>query len=561
VSRDQQSSAIESEAAADRPRRGPPSRRLASAFWIGLPAVLAGGIWMICHAASWHGFSGGDVFEYASIARNMASGRGYTANSLWLNDLPVGSPPYAYPLHRSPLACAYLVPGVALAGDTAWSILAPTLLLYMGLAVWVKWLGGRLAGRLAGICALALFLTNYNVLAFALSGLPTLLFGAIVTGLLVLLGAEPLSARRAALAGVLAGIGYLTRPNMLFVAAGVMAVLLVRRRPGFRAIAACLVATLVTVSPYLVANYRHTGSLLGNSRKYVTLFETDAFPGSTIHETLAPPEPLAFYREHPDQFARKVARQAAELPRTWWTAFRLAVLVFAVVGACVPGGDPRESRLRDLLLGAAAGQAACDLLTVSISRFWIPLVPVACALAGAGLARSLDRLWAWRRWTAVLLAAGVLGVAVRPWWHLSPVLRDNYGPRPDRQIALAVAELSADREQLVAAFNSAAIAWFGDRRTINLPGDPGELLAVDERVGRIACVVAGGPGHPEWLRRFEAHPELSRRFHPVRTVEWEGRVVARIFGRSDRLVLGTHDRHMRAARGVGDHRDDMDVPR
>ena len=521
--------------ASETERGGPPqhlSRAANAAVW-GVPILIACLIWIVCFAVFWHDFSGGDVFEYADIARNVVLGRGYIAQSLWLNDLPVGSPPYDYPLHRSPLSSAYLIPGIAMGGETTLAILVPSLLLFAVLAGWTGWLGTKLSDGLAGVCAAALYLTNANVLVSALSGLPTLLFGAIVTALIVVLSAESISRRRAAAAGLLAGMGYLTRPNMAFVTLGLLVLLVLRRRLGIAGVGLLLGGVLLVVAPSLLANYWHSGTLLANSRKYVTLFETAAFPGASIHDYPQPPDPLAFYRAHPGEFVAKVARQAAALPRTWWTAFRLATLLFVVVGVFAPGGDARESRLRELALGAALGQICSDLLTVTISRFWIPLVPVACILAGSGLARTLTALWRQSQASSLFVAAAVVALSIRPWWGLVPaVLRDEFEPKPHRAVARAVAQLARDPRGIVAASDPASIAWYADRRVLNLPREPDGLLHAEKKLGPISWLVVRWPERREWIQSLFGHPDLKDQFRAVHDVRVRGEIVARIFRRS-----------------------------
>ncbi len=175
-----------------------------------------------------------DAYITFRYARNLATGLGFVYNP---GEHVIGT---TTPLYTMLLAALYLaglhdLPRVALVVNAA-ADAATTAILY----VFASRLGfGRWAAYLA-----ALFALCSGSIAFAASGMETSVFVLFVVGALVAVGLE-----RPGLAGALAGLATLTRPDGLLVVALVLGRYVVARRlPPARAI----VGVVVPLLPWLV---------------------------------------------------------------------------------------------------------------------------------------------------------------------------------------------------------------------------------------------------------------------------------------------------------------------
>ena len=509
------------------------SRTIVTGAVVAFVAALV--LWWVCYLTCWGDFQRtSDALEYADIARNVVVGRGYVTRGILPSDLPVARPPFDYPVHRSPLGCLYLVPSVAIGGTHPLAVLVPSMVLYAVLAAAVWWLGVRLFGITAGVCAGLLFLGNYNLLFHALTGYPTLLFAALVTAVLVVAVVARPRAATVIVLGLLIGLAYLTRPNALAIGAGLCAVLVLDRRYGPRPTLGLIGVALLTVLPYLVMNGHHTGSPLANSRKYIMLFNTPMFPGYSATGFVQPPEPLVFFWNHPGEFAYKVWVNVRALPISAWGACRATGVVFALVGLAIAGRRDTTRRLRLALLGVAVGQAACDVLTVSEARFLIPLVPIVTLFAGCGLAYALHVIYRKQRTLAVLVALAVAMVTVRGWRLFPALLAAELGPKGQRTLADAVGHAVADPDARIAVETPEPVTWYADQWTLHLPIVPEEFLKAETYLGPVDWVVITSDAQRrKWRRSRAVRPDLNRRMALETRVPLAGGGVADIWRLSD----------------------------
>ena len=166
-----------------------------------------------------------------------------------------------------------------------------------------------------GFVATALLLANYNVLLHAQTGYPTMLFAVVLTVLLAVLNWGSTSWSVAMLAGGIIGLGYLVRPNMLAIAIPVLLLRSVERPGGARFASLSAVTALLVVSPYLAMNVNATGSLLGSSQGYIVLIDTPLYEQSSIYGYVAPPAPMAYFRQNPGALVDKIVLNLTVTPK------------------------------------------------------------------------------------------------------------------------------------------------------------------------------------------------------------------------------------------------------
>ena len=187
-----------------------------------------------------------DADQYLQIARNLADGDGY---SLIFPQLELHATAFRPPLYPAILS----VPAWLFGPDVLWPSRLLSLLLGLAVVAAVVWLVGRIASPTAALVT-GLLVALYPPL---IANDTVTLTEPLALLLLVLL-LIALDTPRPCLAGLLAGLILLTRPNAYLVV--LVAALAVWRLVGWRKAAACVGVALVVVSPWAIRNQIEMGS-------------------------------------------------------------------------------------------------------------------------------------------------------------------------------------------------------------------------------------------------------------------------------------------------------------
>ena len=362
-----------------------PGSRLLTLFLV-LCGMVGLGLWY--DLAAFRNLSTIEGMDQAQLARNIASGRGFStgfirpfAVSLQRKHAAPAAPPAA-PAELAPDVSNAPVYPVLLAGllrlmpfaypDTVaakqFSIHAPDLwiaLFNQSLFALGVWLLFRLARRLldepAAWVTAAVFAGSDLFWRFSLSGTSTLLLTVLLIGLAEVLSridvAGPNEAapatpetslvRLAALAGAVAGVAGLTRYSFALLIIPVVAYLaaLVTPRRNLL-ITASVVTFLAVLSPWLIRNQLLTGSPLG-AAGYAFLEGTSLFPGLDLERTLNPDFSLMeggdVWRKGITGLREILEKDFIRLGGSWVTALFLA-------GLLIPFRSPVLGRLRMFVL-------------------------------------------------------------------------------------------------------------------------------------------------------------------------------------------------------------------
>jgi 4-amino-4-deoxy-L-arabinose transferase-like glycosyltransferase len=365
---------------------------------------------------------GGDGLEFHTLARQLAAGQGYV-EPLFLAPahLPTADKPPLYPLL---LAAPGLFGATSVtANRVTSSVIGATLVIALGL------LGRRVAGPRAGLVAAALGAVYPALVTFGGGVRSESLYAPLLA--FTLLAAYRLRDRpgyaRAALLGVIVGLATLTRSEaVVLVVLAPIAAAGVRRR----ALAVCVVACLLVLSPWLARNWVTLGTpvlstnaggliygsncerayytdLTGTWACYPPLRATRSLNEVQLASRLAR-RGLRYARDHA---ARVPAVVAVRLLRTWdlwspWGASRLEaviddsnpaveragvivfylVLALAIVGAVsvAQRGAGLAVLIVPVLLASFTG-----MLAYGTSRFRVPADVALLTLAGVAIARVL----------------------------------------------------------------------------------------------------------------------------------------------------------------------------
>jgi 4-amino-4-deoxy-L-arabinose transferase-like glycosyltransferase len=301
---------------------------------VGIGARLA----VLLFYLSTHGWQG-ETWEYEEIAKNLLEGRGFT---IFHHNMVFRS--FVVPVFPVVSAFLHWIGGPGLGLFYAFHLATAAAIIVLTYAIASRWFDNRTASIAALLVALEpglIIYHSYKVDVIALSSL-LLLLGIYLFVLSVETGRQ----RPAWLAGVVAGLGILTRPDLIAILVTPLAWLVVRRN-GFRMnwqnMAVFWIAALLVVIPWLGRNYHVHGKWVMSTIAGETLWigNNPHASGTTLtlnnrdHLDLAPEEFRrtvaqlseierdAFYREQAVEYIKAdpggfVRRAGNKIMYFWW---------------------------------------------------------------------------------------------------------------------------------------------------------------------------------------------------------------------------------------------------
>lgn len=504
--------------------RGAPARRMPPAPLLVVLAVGAFALylWHIYYSSAFRGLIYNDAQDYASIARNVALGKGFISQYL----TPLGLAHFGVPqpdIWRAPLwplllaafqrVFGFIDEASALAGGFCFS--AGACLTFL--------LGRRWFNTPVALAAVFLYIFSGQLLSFSISGLTEPLAVLLMLGWLCLLTAvRPGRRWQPFLAGIGGGVFYLARYNaVLFFLPALVYLYRSRRRTGadrrgfcedvlsggtggspgtagkqcrFTAlIALFILGFLLAAGPWLWRNYALTGNPFFSLQKYEPVMFTRTHPDYSLYRKAEIVDVAGFLFSHPEEVGEKVAAGWREFARNFWkpefTGVALPVFVLFLLSLVLPLDRrfPAQRGVRPLVVACFLLQLAALLPLHYIPRLFIIFAPLfmiyACgavwwlAAGAAGLAAiRIPRLPA--------LLAGILGIVLLAGFTFSGV-RANYpdfqpelgGPHPRflREEAISDVKRVLPRDQVVVSDTGHIFAWYGERSACKLPFSPGDL--------------------------------------------------------------------------------------
>jgi 4-amino-4-deoxy-L-arabinose transferase-like glycosyltransferase len=381
-----------------------------------------------------------ELFEYEDLARSLLDGRGFAYHHLGVTYQSFTAPLYSW-------VCAVIYD----AGGSVSGVLLLQMLIGSGHAVMTGWLAERLfSSRLAGVSAGLLMAAHPGLVVYASTKLHPLtidaLFFTLVLWQCVRLNDRP-SIGRAVTAGVVAGLGALTRSTVIvFLPIGALWSVWVHGRERWRLVATgWLVAGLCAAAVILPWSVRNT--LIHGELVWMLTTDAEAFwrgnnPHATGHsyleggtlvlETLtlderrelrALPDELAqaewfrarswaFIKSDPARFVTLTLTKFARFwwfgpqtgilyPRSWllaYQAYYVLVLALALLGIwhiLSKGDSLARSRLALIILFVLVLSVAQSLYYVETRHRWA-IEPFLLMLAG-GATAWLGLCWRARR--------------------------------------------------------------------------------------------------------------------------------------------------------------------
>ncbi|HHW40015.1 MAG TPA: glycosyltransferase family 39 protein [Syntrophomonadaceae bacterium] len=390
-------------------------------FVLGLALVF----WLAYYRAAFRGLFINDAHDYASIARNIALGRGVLSQYV----TPLGLVHHGVPqpdLWRAPLWPLVLAGFQLLFGFTDRASALAGGACFIAAACLLFLLGRRWFNLPVALAASLLYLFSAQLLEFSISGLTEpLAVLLMLLWLYVLTAPGAVTRRRALLAGVAAGLFYLARynavlfllPGMIYVvwralkgggsrraqevpsglhvsrsfaAAELSAGMGSHRRPALASAALFLAGFLLAAGPWLVRNQVVAGSPFFSLQKYEPAMFTKTHPGYSLYMRPLRVDVPRFIMEHPEEVRDKFLGNFAGFRRHFlyrdFTGLALRVFACFLLALVLPldRAFPAQQGVRPLVAACFGLQLAALLFLHYIPRLFMIFVPVyAIYAAGA----------------------------------------------------------------------------------------------------------------------------------------------------------------------------------
>ncbi len=537
--------------------------------WLVIMAVLAvATIYLFREARN---FSNPEAMDLGQLGRNLAAGRGYTTrlvrplsfHLLQERAKETGQPQAGilqkpHPdLHNPPVYPTMLAGVFKVVPERLWTSLTLdpfrqrpwpesfiTLLNlgWLACGAWLVWrLGSRWFDWEVGLMASAVYGGTELLWRMSSNGLPAPFLmvlvlaladvlvrldqtgGELAPGLLPPL-ARPL--RLAALAGVVIGVGFLTRYAFGWLLIPAVAWMLVTHVRRWLVVPACVLAFALVAAPWMARNHHLSGRLLGTAGSAV-LAGTESFPESWLERHLRnPPESPNLLTE----VRVKLAVNAADLLRNAVPKLtgNWAFFLF-VAGLLLPFRTDRLRRLRWFTVASIALMFVVEALT---RTHWSTLVPEANESCQMVLMTPLVLLFAMSFFFSVLGSTEfghplLRGMFVGGAWVVFslPLLTSLLPPRNFPMVLPVyrpdiVQEVSGyvRQDELMASDVPWAVAWYGDRECLWLPHavrsqDGEDFLSVTDFERRVVALYLSPFTSEEPLRRVGTGEFVWGRFY------------------------------------------------
>ncbi len=400
-------------------------------FVLGVALVF----WLAYYRAAFRGLFINDAHDYASIARNIALGRGFLSQYV----TPLGLVHHGVPqpdLWRAPLWPLVLAGFQLLFGFTDKASALAGGACFIAAACLLFLLGRRWFNLPVALAASLLYLFSAQLLEFSISGLTEpLAVLLMLLWLYVLTAPGPVTSRRALLAGGAAGLFYLARYNaVLFLLPGMIYVVWraskgcenrrapevpaglhphpfgaaelsagrgARRRPPLASAAFFLAGFLLAAGPWLVRNQVVAGSPFFSLQKYEPAMFTKTHPGYSLYMRPLRVDVPRFLMEHPEEVRDKFLGNFADFRRHFlyrdFTGLALRVFACFLLALALPldRSFPAQRGVRPLVAACFGLQLAALLFLHYIPRLFMIFVPVYAIYAAGAVWFLGEKLSGW----------------------------------------------------------------------------------------------------------------------------------------------------------------------
>lgn len=473
------------------------SRQVGLYLLVALAVVF---IFLVFMAGQFKGLNDPNAFDYAQIARNLATGQGFTTKfikplsltrSLHIDRHPDLTYP---PLHPGLMALFMSLfeptaQAAALACGTAFLLTIPLVFIF----------ALRLFDRDAAWLATALYVTNLVAIRFSISGLEVSLLSLLVTGLIMVLYHYAQCRRQQRLwlaisAAVLMGAIYLTKYIWVITIIPVLIYIYycTPRRRREQILLVFAVTFFVVIAPWCYRMCAVSGNPFFTWRWYEMTMASRTNPANTLYRSF--PEQLValptYFLHHPNEVYEKVRDGVTKLYTVLAQFAGPYVTPFFFVAILVPLGSREFERMRYLVYAMYGTMVAALLVVVPADRLLHPLAPVATIIAAGfyfrifrPLIRDMDPRTQMRY---TLLAVGALFALHAVPLGLALTTRER-STQEQQQLAQKWSRQAAQLAEGAPIITDIpwAVAWYADTPAIWVPRDFDDLARMQAEVGQL----------------------------------------------------------------------------
>jgi 4-amino-4-deoxy-L-arabinose transferase-like glycosyltransferase len=491
-------------------------------------------VYVMFQASQFYELTDLNALDYAQVARNLASGEGFSTKILRPLSLAVVPQVERHPeLTQAPLHPLWMSVMFKMFGPSArvasWSCGIP----FLFTLPLVLWLGWKHFSPKVGIMAMVVLATNVRLLQVAISGVEAALLGFLLTLFVVfaLLHSQRKegSLLLAGICGLIMGLIFLTEYVWLMALVPLLVVVMsfAPRRRRIPTALVFLLGFVLMLMPWMVRNQRVVGKPLFTLSSYETIMGTRSHSGNTLYRSFeeAPAGFVNFAFHHPREIYEKVRDAALVLEPTLLALAGAVMMPFFLVAIIVPLGNAFFDRFRLALYAVLALLVMSLTLVVPDRRLLLPMVPVITLIGVVFFYQLLDlRIRPLTesqktRWTTVAVVL-LLGFHCLPLvMQLAPG-RANMAMQPVT-IRRAAGELNSLTREALGGSNVTkgpvmtdapwAVAWFADRPAVWLPVTAVDVRRVEGAIGQVRWLVltpqlisiAEGEKAEGWARLWE----------------------------------------------------------
>ncbi len=448
--------------------------------------------------------------DYAQIARNLATGQGFTTSAVTPLGLTVVPRIEHHPeLTRPPLWIAVLALAMRIGGVADKTVAVTSLLFLLATTLALYLIVARRLSRTAALWAAFLYFVSVPVLRQSINGLDTTFLSFLVTllfGALMLIyeryalaaeaggesgeGAGRVPAGWSLLTGLLVGLCWLTCYDTLLLLVVVLVFWwkLDRRRAWAHSIAA-LVGFLLLAMPWIIRGSVVAGRPFISLHSYEMLMFTDKYPAQSLfHRFVEVPRVplLAALGMWPDM-VKKFAEGLGALYTDPLQSVNPYVMPFFVVGLFLAVTRRRWVLVQSCLALALALQVLVMCLYQPLARLLLIYSPMVSAFAAFWLV-TLVREWAEqvsglrRRVRRLGLQLDGLALAGFGLLALVPLVLFMFLTPPTREYPglETLRALSAEKYPVVATDLAWMAAWYGEQPRLALPMGERDWVAMEQ---------------------------------------------------------------------------------
>ncbi len=462
------------------------------------------GIWILGFNTSY--FTNPDAYDYAQMGREIHRGHGLSTLQIFPRHIPFLSRRDYLNTENWPNLYRYPLPTVLNAffqGFVQDAIVASVLQsgtwFLLGIPV-LFFLTNRLTNLTVAIISTIFYIADPYIFHSSYDGMTESLSTLLILSLILVAYSGELHKWKCIFLGILCGLNFLTRTQLFFLfPLAVLYVWTMAQKPKrYYAVTLVLAGMLLTVFPWCVHNLMVAGDPLfsfSTSRNLVL----DAFPRHSDLEMQlhAPVEIFTIFEQYGavilSKFLRNIIPSIISL-RYWDKAFDQMYIPFLFFFLSFFNSEPLIHRQYNLFKWSSIVLILCNFFVLSLvfhhARFYTMFRPFVIVIGTYEMVHlflespSLRYLQRFRAaGFAILILVGLHLSLVGFHQQLLSVTKAHKNSPPVSQAELESYEslrLLTDKESVIASDISYKISLYADRRTIQLPSDPKELLEISK---------------------------------------------------------------------------------